>query len=875
MKLRNTNTINKLRRLGAVMLFSLIVMGGFAQIKKGDKMFSKFEYEKALFAYEKEYNSESTPNPYLTRRIGLTYRKLGDIESSAIWFKRTLDLDQTNNTDYLYYAEALKYLKEYEKSIEYYKIYSEKVPNDSRALEHLVDDRFYEKLLTDTSQFTINRLKMNSEIASFGITKYRDKYLFSSTGTPNPEVTQSYGIFEDNPYLDIFTAKKDENSEFIDVLRLEGEINSKYHDGPICYDNVNGQLYVTRNNVKRGRPVKDAVGKVNLKIYIFDELEDGKWSNGEEISFNSNDYSVAHPSITNDGNLLYFSSNMVGGYGGTDIYVSKRKEGGSWSEPLNLGPQINTEGDESFPFISASGSLYFSSDGHPGLGGLDVFKTEKLNGKWMNPINLAHPINSEKDDIGFMTEEDEKSGYFSSNRDENRIGDDIYSFHFTPLIKINAFVEDKYTMLPLEGVIAKIYDEGGFVVFEGESDENGYLEVSVIKGKCNYTLKIGDNLDQKAYDFDLNLCDDEYLKNNSLDLGTLSFGEMDYTVVMDVRDIDNNTLYPGAIAKVFDPVTGELLYEGSVDENGEIAFDFKPDTDYKIQIDHNDFEPIVQNINTKGLAEKNIELSLLMDTMIPKGIPDVEIDFNLALTVQDRRNNELIADVYAEIFDAETKELIFGALVSENAAISLALKKDRDYKVLVSHGDYQSSSTTFSTHDVTGDNIKVNMTLDVKTDDVVSVDLESIYYNFDKSDIRDDAKIALDKLVGFMKANPNVRIGMDSHTDSRGTNAYNMALSDRRERSALNYLLKAGIDASRLTNEHHGEQQLVNNCTDNVKCTKNAHQLNRRTTFTILNPDALASNINVEDTELEIALDSDQDTDSTDFSNGYNMQTMA
>ncbi|MFT4662647.1 MAG: tetratricopeptide (TPR) repeat protein, partial [Patiriisocius sp.] len=282
MNKRNTNIIFRLRTLGAFLVLVFLSTSINAQIKKGDKMFNKFEYEKALTAYEIEYNDNATANPYLTRRIGMTYRHLGDIESSAIWFKRTLDLDQSNKLDYLYYAESLKYLKEYDKSMEYYQLYASLDPNDHRANEHLLNPNYYQQLLSDTLQFTVKRLKMNNENAAFGITKYKDQYLFSSTGAPNPEVTQNYNVFDVNPYLDIFSANRMEDAEFVDVERVKGEVNSKFHDGPIAFDESRSQLYVTRNNVKRGRATKDNTGRVNLKVYVFDELEGGEWSEGTD-----------------------------------------------------------------------------------------------------------------------------------------------------------------------------------------------------------------------------------------------------------------------------------------------------------------------------------------------------------------------------------------------------------------------------------------------------------------------------------------------------------------------------------------------------------------------------------------------------------------
>ncbi|MFT4662168.1 MAG: outer membrane protein OmpA-like peptidoglycan-associated protein, partial [Patiriisocius sp.] len=628
------------------------------------------------------------------------------------------------------------------------------------------------------------------------------------------------------------------------------------------------QLYVTRNNVKRGRATKDNTGRVNLKVYVFDELEGGEWSEGTDVAFNSNDYSVAHPSISSDGNLVYFSSNQVGGYGGTDIYVSKRKENGEWGDALNLGPQINTEGDESFPFIMNSGTLYFSSDGHPGLGGLDIFKAVTANGKWMNPINLAHPINSEKDDISFVSEADEKSGYFSSNRLENQVGDDIYAFKYTPLIKVNAFVRDKYTLLPIEGVIAKIYDESGFVIFEGVSDENGYLEVSTIKGKCNYKMTIEDGMGLSELEYDLSLCDEENSSKEIIDLGYIEFGGNDYSMSLTAEDKEKSEIIADVYTKIYDLETKELMFESLIAENGNLEMALEPDRVYRVDVSHDDYEIVSREFRTsEDVNVRDIDLSV---SMLENGISN-DSKYSIALTAEDVSKNELVADVYTKIYDLETKELIFESLVAENGIIALALQPDRDYRVDVSNDDYKVASREFRTSEdenVRDLDVAVSMFANEKVEGLA---LGNIYYDFDKSDIRSDAKVVLDELVTLMSDNPEVKIDMSSHTDSRGSNAYNMALSDRRENSAMNYLISAGIDASRLSTSHHGEEQLVNICANNVKCAENEHQLNRRTSIIITNPDVLESNQVDEDAlDLAIALELDTQFDNLDQSDDQN-----
>lgn len=841
------------------MFLILISLSSMAQIKKGDKLFSKFEYEKALAAYEKAYNEEASANPYLTRRIGLTYRNLGDIESSAIWFKRTLDLDQSNSLDFLYYAEALKFIEEYDKSIEYYSKYSEKAPADRRALAHLQDPEYYKKLLVDTIAYSVKHLKMNNDNAMFGITKYKDGFLFSSTGTPNPEVTQNYSIFDENPYLDIYSARVNNDYELVDVAKLEGNVNSKYHDGPIAYDHSRKQLYVTRNNIKRGRPVKDEKGRVNLKIYVFDETEDGKWSKkGIDLPFNSENYSVAHPSLSVNGNRLYISSNKEGGHGGTDIYYSDRQSDDTWGPLFNLGPKINTEGDESFPYISNTGDLFFSSDGHPGLGGLDLFKSQMVDGRWSNPVNLAHPINSPRDDISFNVGSEDEKGFFSSNRTEGQIGDDIYFFEHTPIIKVNAFVRDKYTLIPLEGVIAKIFDDGGSVVFEGVTDENGYFEVSVQKGNCNFTLVVGENLDYSQYQQQLDLCDEEQvdLTEELLEVGFIEFGAQEYELAIAYFDEETKEIIEDVNTKIYDNETKELIFDSFVTDLKDISL--SSDKDYTIEASKEGYADLRTDIDPMQLKDGKLSINAGMHLM--GSLRDIEF----AMQYFDEETKEVIADVQTEIYDKKTGELVYSIKSSELDKIQL--DPNKDYTMKATKRGYADVERDITSAEVKSGSISApvsmsllggnDVTAGINTGVGQTPSLDNIYYDFDKSNIRSDAKQTLDKLVKLMNKYPDMKVALDSHTDARGSNTYNMKLSERREQSALNYLLNAGIDASRLENEHHGEEQLANNCGNQVTCSENEHQLNRRTTFEILNPDMFVFEMG-DDLDLEITWDAE------------------
>ena len=223
-----------------------------------------------------------------------------------------------------------------------------------------------------------------------------------------------------------FAARKDYGS-LQKPLTFAEELTTKFYDGPLSFNKDGNTIYFTRTNLRRGKPIKAKDGLVKLKIYAATK-KDNKWDNIFELPFNNAEFDCAHPSVSNDGRRLYFSSNRPGGFGGMDLYVSTLING-KWSDPVNLGPKVNTDKNEIFPFIHADGKVYFASNGHKGIGNLDIFCTMKTDTGWVKPQNLPEPINSRSDDFGFIVSADKKSGYFSSNRASGKGDDDIFNFN--------------------------------------------------------------------------------------------------------------------------------------------------------------------------------------------------------------------------------------------------------------------------------------------------------------------------------------------------------------------------------------------------------------------------------------------------------------
>ncbi|MFK7771630.1 MAG: OmpA family protein [Saprospiraceae bacterium] len=274
--------------------------------------------------------------------------------------------------------------------------------------------------------FVNNEISINSDHLEFSPTFLEDGILFISTNPVNKRFKVKDTRIDKN-IMSIFRSTRDEEGKLQAPVPFAIELLSTVHEGPLTFDRTAENMYFTRNNLKGKKQIKGEDGIVKLQIYSAQRM-DNVWKNVEKLSFNDKNSNAAHPSISVENNELYFSSDRPGGQGGMDLYVSI-KTGDTWGEPINLGPKVNTEGDDVFPFIHADGTLYFSSKEAGKEADLDLFTVKKENGEWGIPENMGTPFNSSKDDFGIIIDRDKRNGYFSSDRSGGIGGDDIYSFY--------------------------------------------------------------------------------------------------------------------------------------------------------------------------------------------------------------------------------------------------------------------------------------------------------------------------------------------------------------------------------------------------------------------------------------------------------------
>ncbi len=449
-----------------------------------DDYFNKFSYISAAPIYE-DLATRKEKNIHYVSRAAECYRLLGNTAKAEEWYAKLTALDSVATSDILMYAEMLEGNKKYAEAQKYYAMYDAKKGTDSRAKRKIINSDQMSSFYKDSAYYSISNLPFNSENADFGMFPFGEKSFFFSSNRKREKDDNVKHVYTWNnqPFLDLYIVRKNDDNTFAKPDPIPGEVNSQYHEGPLFFDANTNTFYITRNNYndKKFQKSKDGINKLKLYIVNIDGTANKSFA---DFDYNNNEYSVGHATVSDDEKRLYFSSDMPGGFGGTDIYVSV-KEDGKWTQPKNLGAEINTEGNEMFPFITADDRLYFSSNGLSGLGGLDIYSADVSRGEVKGIKNMGSPINSNKDDFSFYIFPDKKSGYFSSNREGGKGDDDIYSFlKIKRDIILKGIVTDEITNKVLPGAKVLLKTGTDNVIKEIIADTNGA-----------YSAKLNENSD--------------------------------------------------------------------------------------------------------------------------------------------------------------------------------------------------------------------------------------------------------------------------------------------------------------------------------------------------------------------------------------------
>ena len=452
----------------------------FSQKRVADKFFRDYAYVKAAEFYESAVKKGDSTT-YTLARLGDCYYNNSDSKKAAHWYQLAAESEEGLSNENIHrYVQSLRSIGEYEKADEWL----QKLPDAKGSLSK--ED--YEKLMTlNNDTINIYNLEVNTKNSDFGPYVTGNKFVFSSAKNNNGKIYE----WNNEPYLDLYEAKINvENGikTIEDVVPItSSKINTSFHESSVAITKDGTTMYFTRNNLnKRDKLDYDKEGTSHLKIYKA-TLVNGQWDNIEEPSFNDEVYSSGHPALSPDEKTLYFTSDRPGGYGFTDIYKVAILPDGTYGEPVNMGDKINTIGREMFPYVAKDYTLYFSSDGYANLGLLDIYKSSLLNNNSSEVKNLGAPFNSGYDDFAFFLNEDNKTGYFSSNRPGGKGQDDIYSFEKCKQF-ISGKVFDKKTNELLANALVELVDATGKVAEKITTQADGTYFFEVNCGK-KYVLR--------------------------------------------------------------------------------------------------------------------------------------------------------------------------------------------------------------------------------------------------------------------------------------------------------------------------------------------------------------------------------------------------
>jgi outer membrane protein OmpA-like peptidoglycan-associated protein/tetratricopeptide (TPR) repeat protein len=579
-----------------LILFVGVAMSAQAQTDKtakADKLYEQLRYVDAAEAYEKLIkNGVRTQHVYT--QLGDSYFYNSDFKNAEKNYARAIKNDPQAETLYRY-AQSLKASQKYDLSNTIMNQFASLKPGDDRAKEYKSNPNYINDILGMKESFTTKSHKFNTEASDFSALQVGSKLYFSSARNEN---RGKYG-WNKEPYLDIYEATIDDAGVVGKPELVNGEVNTKYHEGTLDITPDGKYMFFTRVDYYKGDYEKAVDGESKLTIYRALNAG-GEWRDVATTSLESKEYGVGHPSITKDGKMIYFASEAPGGQGGTDIYKADLKDG-VISNPVNLGASVNTAGDDSFPYIADDNTLYFSSNGHLGLGGLDVFKY--TNGQ---VTNMGSPVNSSLDDFGFSYSEATGKGYVSSNRKGGQGGDDVYGIEKIEICEVAVSVTavDAKTGMPIPGAIVSLQDADDNSMPGQTTDANG---VAVFTTDCNLELTARGAKDTyESGEATLSVAEEETAMVEVLMMPDPEIVEDKIILNKIYFDLDKSNIRPDAALEL-DRLVGLMKKYPTLEILAETYADIRGADDYNLALTERRANSIIKYIESQGVDSSRLK----------------------------------------------------------------------------------------------------------------------------------------------------------------------------------------------------------------------------------------------------------------------------
>lgn len=457
-----------------------------------DKNYDEYAYADAIKAYQ-DLIYEGVNDEKVLRRLGNSCYFLGELRDALKWYDQLFRINKVQESEYLYrYAQCFKSVGNYHRADEILAIFNEKRASERRADLIRNNKNYLEDIKFNSGRFEIADAGMNSSYSDYGSAVYDNKLIFTSARDTGGVAKNNFK-WTNKSFSKLYMVELMPDGNVSEPKKFRRKENGKYNESTPIFTKDGRTMYFTRNNFTDGKRGANEKHVTLLKLYR-SELIDGKWKNTKELPFNSDQYSTAHPALSVDEKTLYFASDMPGTLGQSDLYKVSINENGAYGSPINLGPSINTEGRETFPFISEENELYFASDGRPGLGGLDIFVSKIQDDKTFDEVqNVGEPVNSKQDDFAFVIDSKKRNGFFSSNRISGNGLDDVYRFTETKRLvceqELSGTVTDSETNEILSNVTLIFFDETRENAQQVVTDEKGNYVFSKVKCGKKYFIK--------------------------------------------------------------------------------------------------------------------------------------------------------------------------------------------------------------------------------------------------------------------------------------------------------------------------------------------------------------------------------------------------
>ncbi|MEP2671112.1 MAG: OmpA family protein [Cyclobacteriaceae bacterium] len=593
--------------------------------EKAEKLYQQLAYRNALEIYLFEIGKR--PDNYQARqRVAECYFRLGEIEKAETAYATLASLPQGEPLYKYQYAQVLSIQGKYGEAEKWFAAYEQTQTKDTRSkskLDFLYSLSYY---FRDSVLYTIANEPYNSDQSDFAPHYHGDRIVFVSARDRDLFIKRKSlsSINKNESHLNVYSAPKSNIIHEEDIVPFYKDgLKSILHDGPIAFFDSEKQIAFTRNNTRNGKPHVNKFGRVNLKLYFARLDEDGVLNRLTEFPFNNDDYSVGHPWVSGDGQVLYFASDMPGGIGGVDLYRSEQ-ENGKWSKPINLGPNVNTLGDEVYPFVLGDSVMYYSSNGHGGLGGLDIFITYKNKlDQFSHPVNLGFPLNTSSDDFSLVLDQSGREGLFASNR-EGGIGyDDIYRFKINSFSLIGKVVEQADSINPIPHATVALFDDQGVVIGSQTSDANGFVYFDLDFDR-NYSL----SADKEDYSWVNELLYTTETRFMGSDSVLIPLWGHSLLAKGTVYSNESQAILPDATVIIENILSGEIQ-QLRVDSTGIYNFKIEPNRQYIVKAMREGFLEEEFTLNTKGIYKGVLINDLLLEEVfVEKAV--VQFDFDNA-----------------------------------------------------------------------------------------------------------------------------------------------------------------------------------------------------------------------------------------------------